>query len=72
LVLMTAGRCWQGHAVISVLSIAACCCSSLLPLLCRVRHFAKYLEEDIGADDLEELYQKVRGQQQMCIWRSAA
>jgi hypothetical protein len=37
----------------------------LLLLLRCVRHFAKYLEEDIGADDLEELYQKVRGQQQM-------
>lgn len=24
------------------------------------RHFSKYLEEDIGADDLEELYTKVR------------
>jgi large subunit ribosomal protein L5e len=23
------------------------------------RHFAKYLEEDIGADDLEDLYTKV-------------
>eukprot|EP00882_Tetradesmus_deserticola_P026835 GHRQ01029644.1.p1 GENE.GHRQ01029644.1~~GHRQ01029644.1.p1 ORF type:complete len:125 (-),score=24.24 GHRQ01029644.1:117-491(-) len=34
--------------------------SSVLPLLhAGGRHFAAYLEEDIGADDLEELYQKV-------------
>jgi len=25
------------------------------------RHFAKYIEEDLGADDLEDLYKEVRG-----------
>jgi hypothetical protein len=30
-----------------------------LPLLLSPRHFAKYIEEDLTADDLEDLYTKV-------------
>lgn len=35
------------------------CCSSPAFLVLPARHFANYLEEDLGADDLEELYTKV-------------